>query len=88
MTDYSDINVYNSLGDIRLKKEHLRKQIDADNAKIQTLWGQLFTKPDILQRQASTGKKLNSLLQVGVGALDGALLAWKLYRKFKPKRRR
>ncbi len=85
---HSDITEYNSLSDIRLKKELLRKDIEADDAKIKTLWGTLFTKPDVLSSNASTSKRLNSLLHVGAGALDGALLAWKLYRKFKPRKRR
>jgi hypothetical protein len=63
------------------------KEIDADDAKIQTLWNSLFTKPEILSRNASPSKRLQSLLQVGAGAFDGALLAWKLYRRFKPRKR-
>ena len=73
--------------EIRLKKETIRKEIDADDAKIQTLWNSLFTKPEILSRNASPSKRLQSLLQVGAGAFDGALLAWKLYRRFKPRKR-
>ena len=82
MTNHSEITEYNSLNDIRLKKEAIRKEIDADDAKIQTLWNSLFTKPEILSRNASPSKRLQSLLQVGAGAFDGALLAWKLYRRF------
>ncbi len=37
---------YNSLNDIRLRKEALRKSIEADDKKIKTLWNSLFTKPD------------------------------------------
>ncbi len=73
MTNHSEITEYNSLNDIRLKKEAIRKEIDADDAKIQTLWNSLFTKPEILSRNASPSKRLQSLLQVGAGAFDGAL---------------
>ena len=38
MTNHSEITKYNSLNDIRLKKEAIRKEIDADDAKIQTFW--------------------------------------------------
>ncbi len=65
MTNHSEITEYNSLNDIRLKKEAIRKEIDADDAKIQTLWNSLFTKPEILSRNASPSKRLQSLLQVG-----------------------
>lgn len=85
---HSDITEYNTLSDIRLKKELLRKDIEADSAKIKTLWDTLFTKPEVLSSNASTSKRLNSLLHVGASALDGALLAWKLYRKFKPRKKR
>lgn len=75
--------MYKSLGDIRMRKEKLRKDLEADDAKIKRMWGSLFAKPDLLSPNASTGKKLNSMLSIGAGALDGAILAWKLYRKFR-----
>ena len=74
---------YNSLNDIRLRMELLQKDIEADDAKIKTLWKSLFVKPDVLSKTASPGKRLSSFLSIGAGAFDGALLAWKLYRKFK-----
>ena len=81
---HSDITEYNTLSDIQLKKELLRKDIETDGDKIKKLWNTLFSKPEVLSSNASTSKRLNSLLHVGANALDGALLAWKLYRKFKP----
>ena len=83
MTDYSEQQQYRSLYDIRLRKEQLQKEIKADDEKIKTLWRSIFAKPAILSKSASTNKRLNSLLSIGAGAFDGALLAWKLYRKFK-----
>ncbi len=85
MTNPDTTTEYNSLNDIRLKKEKIRKAIETDDAKIKNLWNSLFTKPDVLSTTASPSKRISSLLQVGAGALDGALLAWKLYRKFKPR---
>ena len=64
MTNHSEITEYNSLNDIRLKKEAIRKEIDADDAKIQTLWNSLFTKPAILSRNASPSKRLQSILRL------------------------
>ena len=60
--------------------------IDADDEKIKTLWNSLFKKPDALLKSASTSKRISSLMSMGAGALDGAILAWKLYRKFKRKK--
>ena len=77
---------YNSLNDIRLRKAALRKSIEADDKKIKTLWNSLFTKPDAFKKDASRGKRLQSMMPIGMGAFDGALLAWKLYRKFKKKK--
>ena len=58
----------------------------ADDEKIKTLWNSLFKKPDALSKSASTSKRISSLMSMGAGALDGAILAWKLYRKFKRKK--
>lgn len=44
MTNHSEITEYNSLNDIRLKKEAIRKEIDADDAKIQTFMELAFHK--------------------------------------------
>lgn len=77
---------YNSLNDIRLRKAALRKSIEADDKKIKTLWISLFTKPDAFKKDASRGKRLQSMMSIGMGAFDGALLAWKLYRKLKKKK--
>lgn len=83
MTNYSETPTYNSLAEIRLRKEFIRKDIEMDDAKIKKLWHTLFTKPDALSKNASKGKRLQSMFNIGAGAFDGALLAWKLYRKFK-----
>ena len=74
MIEQDEIIEYNSLNEIRLRKELLRKDIQADDAKIKALWKSLFTKPEALS------------MKIGAGAFDGALLAWKLYHKFKRKR--
>lgn len=77
---------YNSLNDIRLRKESIRKSIEADDKKIKALWNSLFTKPDAFNKDASRGRRITSMISIGTGAFDGALLAWKLYRKFKKKK--
>ena len=77
---------YNSLNDIRLRTEALRQRIEADDETIKTRWISLFAKPDAFKKDASRGKRLQSMMSIGMGAFDGALLAWKLYRKFKKKK--
>ena len=83
MNDFSEPTEYSSLTEIRLRKELLRKEIETDDAKIKKLWHSLFTKPDALSSKASKGRRLQSMINIGAGAFDGAILAWKLYRKFK-----
>lgn len=63
---------YNSLNDIRLRKEALRKSIEADDKKIKTLWNSLFTKPDAFKKDASRGKRLQSMMSIGMGQTMGA----------------
>lgn len=85
MVETSDQIQYSSLNEIRLRKELLRKDIEADDAKIKALWKSLFVRPDALSKKATPSKRMQSLFSIGAGAFDGALLAWKLYRKFKRK---
>lgn len=85
MTDNKEQIQYHSLNDIRARKESLRGNIEKDETRVKQLWDSLFTKPDVLSKNASTSKRLNSLLSIGISAFDGALFAWKIYRKFKKK---
>lgn len=85
MTEVSEQIQYQSLADIRLRKEAIRKDLITDEAKFNTIWNSLFHKPEVLSKSASPSKRLSSLLSIGMGAMDGAVLAWKLYRKFKRK---
>lgn len=85
MAATSDQIQYSSLNEIRLRKELLRRDIEADDAKIKALWNALFVRPDALSKKATPSKRMQSLFSIGAGAFDGALLAWKLYRKFKRK---
>ena len=83
--EHNNINEYSNLNDIRLRKEALRKDIEADDVKIKALWESIFTRPDAFSSKASKGKRLQSFISMGAGAVDGALLAWKLYHRFKKK---
>lgn len=86
LDDGNESREYRSLNDIRLRKETLRKSIEADDQKIKTLWNSLFTLPDAFSKDASRSKRITSMISIGTGAFDGAILAWKLYRKFKKKK--
>lgn len=74
---------YQSIEEIRLRKAALLKDIEADSAKIEEKWHSLFKKPEALSKSASPSQRFSGLINAGAGVLDGMLLAWKLYRKFK-----
>lgn len=72
---------YNSLHDISLRKQELLRQIRHDQKEIGEMWNSMF-RPE-QKRGKKKGLSLQTVMSTGVGVLDGALFAWKLYRKFK-----
>lgn len=71
---------YNTLHEIRLRKELILSEIRRDNQQINVLWKELFRKPEQNRKKGFT---MASLMTTGAGLVDGFMLAWKLYRKFK-----
>lgn len=72
-------NAYNTLQEIRLRKQVLLSEIKRNNQQINILWKNMFRKPEPKKK----GLTLASLMTTGAGLADGFMLAWKLYRKFK-----
>lgn len=72
--DNSNPTQYSSLTEIRLRKELLQKDIEADDARIKALWKSLFSKPDALSKNASPSKRMQSLFSIGVSAF--MVLCW------------
>ena len=72
---------YNTLHEIRLRKETILAEIRMDNQQMNILWKDLFRKPE----QKKKGLTLSSIMTMGTGVADGFLLIWKLYRKLKKK---
>lgn len=72
-------NAYNTLQEIRLRKQVLLSEIKRNNQQINILWRNMFRKPEPKKK----GLTLASLMTTGAGLADGFMLAWKLYRKFK-----
>jgi len=75
----SETTRFNSLLELQLRKEQLRNAIGKDGASISDKFKSLFAKPKVKQKR---GFNMSSLVNTGAGALDGLVLAWKLYRKF------
>lgn len=80
---YTSTTAYHSIDEILSRKALLLKDIQKDSEKIDQQWHSLFRKPQGLTRSATPSQRVSSLISAGAGALDGALLVWKLYRKFK-----
>ena len=73
-----------SLEDLQARRDLLREEIIKDDEQIKALWNDLFHKPAMLA-SSSPSKRLAGILSTGAGVLDGVILGWKLYRKFKKK---
>lgn len=80
---FSTVSSYQSIEEIRLRKATLQKEIEADSAKIDEKWHSLFKKPEALSKSATPSQRISGIISSGAGVLDGILLVWKLYRKFK-----
>ena len=72
-------NAYNTLQEIRLRKQVLLSEIKRNNQQMNILWKNMFRKPEPKKK----GLTLASLMTTSAGLADGFMLAWKLYRKFK-----
>lgn len=71
---------FSSLDDIRVYKEELRERINRDRDAISTKWNELFHKEEPAPQNKA--QKIMKMLSMGTGVLDGAMLGWKLYRKY------
>ena len=80
---FSAVSSYQLIEEIRLRKAALQKEIEADSAKIDEKWHSLFKKPEALSKSATPSQRISGIISSGAGVLDGILLVWKLYRKFK-----
>ena len=73
---------YTTLRSIADRKSQLLKEIRKDSDQLTKLRRQLFEKPTALTSKRK-GARMQGLMTTGAGVLDGLILVWKLYRKFK-----
>ncbi|MBR5656312.1 MAG: hypothetical protein IKW98_06480 [Prevotella sp.] len=85
--DITTPSPYKSLEEIRARKDSLIKEIRKDDKQIRTHWNSLFHRPEAVGLMTPT-KRITGLMSTGAGVLDGLILGWKLYRKFKGKTKR
>lgn len=71
---------YKTLHDISRRKAEILNSIRKDQKMMGELWNDMF-KPQ--KKSGKKGLSLQTIMNTGVGVVDGALFAWKMYRKFK-----
>ena len=81
---YLPAPAYKSLQEIRMRKQMLKKDIRKDDKLMKDLFGSIF-KPAEAKSTLPT-KRFGFMMNTGAGILDGLILGWKLYRKFKKKK--
>lgn len=70
---------YNTISEIRERKEAILSEMRKDNSLIGEKWKSLFIKSPEKKR----GITVASMISTGTGLIDGFLFVWKIYRKFK-----
>ena len=71
---------FRSLTDIREYKDELREQIKRDEECIADKWDDLFHREEAPANNKA--QRFARMLSLGTGVFDGAMLGWKLYRKY------
>ena len=59
------------------------KDFYEDAKKIKNLWEEMSRPSDLFNKSASPSKRITGLMSTGAALFDGAILGWKLYRKFR-----
>ena len=78
---------FSSLEEIERYKEEVRKNIREDERNIADLWNRLFLKDGGKHMPKTPMQRISSMVNIGSGVVDGIILGWKLYHKFKGGRR-
>ncbi len=73
---------YHSVSDMRRRKRQLKSEIAASGKVVGHLWNDLFHKHGG-KRSTPRARRLSDVVSTGVSVVDGALLVWKLYRRFR-----
>ena len=69
---------YRTLDEIQKRKEELSAELQSDNEKFSSLWGQLFVK----RNDTTKGEWVASLIGNSITAVDTFLLVRKLFKNY------
>lgn len=72
---------FNNLNDIDIERQRLKEAISKKEDELAGLWESLFHKEEESKIQTPT-QRIMHYASMGTGILDGAILGWKLYRRF------
>lgn len=84
--DSTQQRTFCTLEEIERYKDEVRQSIHDDEKRIGTLWSDLFHNEDRHTPKTPVQRMIN-MVNIGSGVIDGLILGWKLYRKFKGGRR-
>lgn len=84
--DSTQQRTFCTLEEIERYKDEVRQSIHDDEKRIGKLWSDLFHKEDRHPPKTPVQRMIN-MVNIGSGVIDGLILGWKLYRKFKGGRR-
>lgn len=80
MTQDNASNI-DSLTALRNHQAELRQHLTKSEEKLGVIWDDIFHKPTPRNHNSPTQRAL-TLITSYAGVIDGAILGWKLYRKF------
>ncbi len=75
--------IYRSLTDLERRRRKLKSEILSRERVMTSLWRSIVHKKPHHKPLLGRGQRLTGLLTTGVSIIDGAVLAWRLYRKFR-----
>lgn len=70
-----------SLSALKMRQDAIKRQLDNSEKRLGTIWNDIFRSPTPKERNSPTQRAL-TLITSYAGVIDGAILGWKLYRKF------
>lgn len=86
MAEADNVNTYNSLLAIDVRRKELQKQLDECEMNIKEQWTKLTAREESAPK--SKTQRLIEFATNSVGLIDGAILGYKLYRRFSQLKRK
>lgn len=71
----------NSISELKMRQLEMRRLLDMSEGRLSNIWNDIFHDKSSHSLTSPTGKAI-SFLSNSAGVIDGAILGWKLYRKF------